>query len=185
LTGPPGPAGPGGFNGMQEFTNPMPGASTQVPFAPYQWTVPAGVTRVMVDMWGGGGGSNLEVIDVFGGGGGGYARAFVNVTPGATYSISVGGGGAFKQDGFESSMQFNGQTLVAATGGGANTNPGNGSAAPGIPVLGRFGQPGTLGAGGAGANAGACLGPDGPQTGRGASGDATSHSFAGYVLITW
>ena len=42
-TGAPGPAGPGGFNGIQEFG--FGGAGT--------WTAPPGITRVMVELWGG------------------------------------------------------------------------------------------------------------------------------------
>ena len=62
------------------------------------WTVPAGVTSVQIELWGGGGGG------VSGGGGadiGGGAGAYVietglAVTPGAsiTYNIATGGGGS-------------------------------------------------------------------------------------------
>jgi len=192
VPGPPGPVGPAGlgsFNGMEEFTNPIPGTSSQVPVAPYTWTVPAGVTRVMVEMWGaGGGGSNGTPGPGFGigGGGGGYARAFLRVTPGTVYSIQVGGGGANGQAGNNSSLVFGGQTLMIAEGGGATGLWGSASTIPGLPAIVRDG--GTTGgnAGAAGANAGVCLGPDGIRTGQGAGfGDITSHAFSGYVLITW
>ena len=191
-SGPPGPVGPAGlgsFNGLQEFTNPMPGSSTQLAIATYAWTVPPGITHIMVDAWGGGGGSSNGTPGLgfgIGGGGGGYARAFVTVTPGTTYVIFVGGGGAAGQDGYNSSLQFGGQTLVIATGGHATGFAGTASTAPGLPSIVRVGG-GTGGPSGAvGANAGACLGPDGAKTGQGASfGDIASHAFSGYVLITW
>jgi hypothetical protein len=75
--GPAGPLGPGGVNGVQEF------------FASGTFTVPANITHVMVEMWGGGGGGAT-----FGAGGGGaYTRTVVNVNPGATYTVIVGAGG--------------------------------------------------------------------------------------------
>jgi hypothetical protein len=76
-SGPQGPMGPGGINGVGEF------------FANGTFTVPANITHVMVEMWGGGGGGAA-----FGAGGGGaYTRTVVGVTPGATYNVNVGAGG--------------------------------------------------------------------------------------------
>jgi hypothetical protein len=92
-TGPVGPAGPvgppgsgvGGFNGLQEFTT----SGT--------FTVPAGITQVLVELWGaggGGGGPQAESAASAGGGGaGGYTRAVFSVIPGAVYNIVVGTGG--------------------------------------------------------------------------------------------
>jgi len=99
--GPQGPSGPagsggGGFSGIQEFT------------ASSSFTVPAGVTHLLVEMWGGGGGGggSLEapgggpgVAVGSGGGAGAYSRAVVAVTPEATYNIVVGAGGAAGSDG--------------------------------------------------------------------------------------
>lgn len=57
------------------------------------WTVPAGVTKLRVKMWGAAGGPGP--IAAFGpGGGGGYTDARLSVTPGQQLSIFVGGGGA-------------------------------------------------------------------------------------------
>lgn len=53
------------------------------------WTVPAGVTEILVELQGGGGGGDIA----FGGGGGGYVRFIRNVTPGEVLSFSVGAGG--------------------------------------------------------------------------------------------
>jgi len=63
------------------------------------WTVPAGVSTIKVQLWGaGGGGGNGQKTDNYnfdglGGGGGGYSEKILNVNPGDTYSINVGGGG--------------------------------------------------------------------------------------------
>jgi len=62
----------------------------------YTFVVPAGVTGIQVEAWGGGGaggqaasGSNGKG----GGGGGAYASGTVNVTPGNNYAVTVGAGG--------------------------------------------------------------------------------------------
>ena len=84
LTGPPGSGG-GGFSGIQDFTQ----SGT--------FTVPAGVTHLLVEMWGSGGGGGGAEADstasAGGGGAGGYTRAVVPVTPAATYNVIVGTGG--------------------------------------------------------------------------------------------
>lgn len=54
------------------------------------WTVPAGVTRVLVEIWGGGGGGNYYA----GGGGGAYLSAIIDVAEGNSISYTVGTGGA-------------------------------------------------------------------------------------------
>jgi hypothetical protein len=53
------------------------------------WTVPAGVTTILVECWGGGGGGST----MSGGGGGGYISARLTVTPGAILPITIGAGG--------------------------------------------------------------------------------------------
>lgn len=96
--GPQGAAGPagtaGGLNGRQEFLS-----TTPATFA-----VPAGVTRLSVELYGAGGGggggssnqSNFACFGVGGGGGGGgaYTSTILEVQPGQTLSIVVGIGGA-------------------------------------------------------------------------------------------
>lgn len=54
------------------------------------WTVPAGVTKILVEGVGGGSGGTIEG----GGGGGGYFMALLDVTPSTTLSYSVGAGGS-------------------------------------------------------------------------------------------
>ncbi|MBC7937503.1 MAG: hypothetical protein H7Y86_19320 [Rhizobacter sp.] len=55
----------------------------------YNWTVPAGVTKIFLEAWGGGGGGAAGG----GGGGGGYIAAEWTVTPGATININIAEGG--------------------------------------------------------------------------------------------
>ncbi len=65
------------------------------------WVVPAGVTRIMAEVWGGGaggpiyayGGSGNTTLIANGGGAGGYARGFMPVTPGSSLTLVVGIGG--------------------------------------------------------------------------------------------
>lgn len=70
-------------------------------YASSTFTIPTQVDRVMVEVWGGGGGGagaftdNTGVCAGGGGGGaGGYAKSILTVTPGSTYAITVGTGGA-------------------------------------------------------------------------------------------
>lgn len=148
--GPPGPAGPqgspgpagsgtGGFNGIQEFTQ----SGT--------FTVPSGVTHILVEMLGAGGGgggggspSKLEcnsygICVLFtgvgggGGGGGGYVRAVIAVVPGATYTVTVGVGGAGGQIGSTNGTAGTASQILDASltvlanagGGGGGTGGGN------------------------------------------------------------
>lgn len=54
------------------------------------WTVPAGVTKILVEVWGAGGGGCV----LAGGGAGGYVKAHFNVNPGDVINYSTGDGGA-------------------------------------------------------------------------------------------
>lgn len=92
------------------------------------WTVPAGVTSVLILVvgGGGGGGSNLQGE---GGGGGGAGAAFFNVvsvTPGTSIPITIGAGGAGGGGGFRGNTggfsQFQSavnQAIGGGYGGGA------------------------------------------------------------------
>ena len=53
------------------------------------WTIPADVTKIVVEAWGGGGGGS----QYGGGGGGGYIKSHFTVKPGTTISVNVGAGG--------------------------------------------------------------------------------------------
>jgi hypothetical protein len=110
--GPQGPAGPqgaagsaGGFNGIQEFVA-IPATFSSPPTLSFSFTVPQGVTHLLVEMWGaggggGGGGDGFVASSSFGttscsgtnggsGGSGGYIRAVITVTPGAIYTVTLG-----------------------------------------------------------------------------------------------
>lgn len=54
------------------------------------WTVPADVTKILVEVWGAGGGGNV----LAGGGAGSYIKAHFTVTPGSFVNYSTGDGGA-------------------------------------------------------------------------------------------
>jgi hypothetical protein len=136
--GPTGPAGPpgagtGGFNGIQEFTQ----SGT--------FAVPAGITHLMVELWGAGGGGGGGIDDpadgIFsagaGGGGGGYTRTVIPVVPSATYNIIVGAGGAGGfgatgsagvgtpgSTGQSSTVTDSSSTVLATAAGGAGGDPG-------------------------------------------------------------
>ncbi len=71
------------------------------------WTAPAGVTKVLVEAWGGGGAGGGRTTNGYAGGGGGgaYARANVTVTPGSNYAVVVAA------------------SVAGGTGNGANGNP--------------------------------------------------------------
>lgn len=72
-------------------------AATDIYTASTTWTAPAGVTSVDVEVWGGGGaggGQNSNSDGGGGGGGGAYSKVLgIAVTPGNTYTVTVGAGG--------------------------------------------------------------------------------------------
>ena len=97
------------------------------------WTVPAGVTSINIQAWGGGGaggGSNSNNDGGSGGGGGGYtALNGISVTPGQniTYIIGDGGTGSTNANGTAGTATTI-LSLVANGGGGGLRNTGAGGA---------------------------------------------------------
>ena len=81
------------------------------------FTVPAGVTKIAVELWGAGGGGNGDAS----GGGGGYIMAVLNVTPGAIATIDIGTGGTGTSF---NSAQGGGNTTFSI--GAVNLNAGGG-----------------------------------------------------------
>ena len=69
------------------------------------YTVPSGVTSIVVKSWGGGGGGGSPVTSTYGfpGGGGGYATGTISVTPGQVLQLIVGAGGTAGSSGTSSS----------------------------------------------------------------------------------
>lgn len=146
--GPPGPGGSGG--GITVFNTPSVLAQSYV--------VPSGVTEVMVEAWGGGGGANIG-----NGGSGCDGRALIPVTAGASYPVLVGAGGA------------------GATLGGAGATPGGASGFGDIGTPELFAGGGTQG-GTSPASNGTCLAARGAvllsaQTSTGAVGSSGSGGF--------
>ncbi len=132
------------------------------------WTAPAGVTSIQVEAYGAGGGGGYggssNKNGGGGGGGGGYTRnTAVAVTPGTTYTITVGIGGSGGNasnggNGTASSATFNVVTVTGNFGFGGNsyTNGGNGGAggAAGTFAGGNGGTGNATGSGGGGGAAG-------------------------------
>jgi hypothetical protein len=85
------------------------------------WTVPAGVTEVMAELWGGGSGGSTNL----GGTSGGYARMIQTVTPGNVLSFTIGqgsaGSGLNTTLAGNTSMTFSGFNLTAYGGGGVTS----------------------------------------------------------------
>ncbi len=112
--GPPGPQGPGGVRGLQFFTVP----------GDHKFVVPAGVTHIQVELWGGGGGGGHGTPSFAGGGGGAgaYVRAVLGVTPGETLVVHVGPPGGVSVfsggEGGTSILSRGGFGFIVRAGGG-------------------------------------------------------------------
>lgn len=106
-----------GFTNMQVFST----AGTS------SFTVPAGVTKIMVEVWGaGGGGAGTNSGYAAGGGGGAYGKQFITVTPGTAYSVVVGTGGAAGTAGVaggNGGLSSFGTGPLISSGGGAGGQP--------------------------------------------------------------
>lgn len=156
----------------------------------YTWTACANDSLIVVECWGGGGGgarSQTFNSPTAGGGGGAYTRDTIVVTPGATYTVTVGGGGEGWQEGglgagTVDQQQRPGRPSFFATSGGvilvlaaggrssrtANTHNGNSSGGQVADCIfstngvayagGRGGVPASSRSGGGGG----CAGSDGP-----------------------
>lgn len=95
-------------------------AQTQTFTANGTFTVPAGVTCVTVEAWGGGGKGGTRTMGTFvysgGGGGGAYAKkTAVTVVPGTAYTVTVGTGSTTTAAGGDS--WFIATTTILAKGG--------------------------------------------------------------------
>jgi Glycine-rich domain len=119
----------------------------------YTFTVPAGITTLLVQFYGaGGGGGEGSTLRGGGGGAGAYVMSVVSVTPGDTYTIDVGEGGAGGTNGQAggnggdtSIIDPSGNVIVAA-GGGAGGQPTGVTGAGGVPIGGpQIGRNGTAG----------------------------------------
>jgi hypothetical protein len=114
------------------------------------FTVPRGVTRVVVEVWGGGGGGGTGGASYCGGitgasctsgsggtggGSGAYTRVPLTVTEGSALEITIGTGGAPGADGTATQVVRAGAVLASADGGkngSAGGAGGSASTAPGV-----------------------------------------------------
>ncbi len=98
--------------------------------------IPSGVTEIVVEAWGGGGGgapgevclsgTTAEGLGGGGGGAGGYVRALLAVTAGQTYKLVVGSGGPTLPlsggNGTSTTLSLGSTALVTANGGAGAPN---------------------------------------------------------------
>jgi uncharacterized protein YjdB len=142
------------------------------------FVIPAGVTSITVEAWGGGGkGSTRSTTGSGGGGGGGgYSRSLIPVSPGQTYTYVVGAGSSSTAAGGNSQFYLSttpGTILVSALGGSsAADNNATGAAGGGIGI----GNQATY-AGGRGASGGTNGGGGGSSAGTAQNGNYTSSTF--------
>lgn len=191
-----------------------PHGKRRFPPASGTFTVPAGVTTVWVSMSGGGGGSSGSSRITTGGAGGGGAHAIIaqplTVTPGATYSITVGAGGAGSAGSTLSSSVAGGNGGASSFGALFSTPGGFGGAAGGLAggaaggaggvagvagIVGGVAGGSIFGVGGLGAAAGgagfggAGFGGGGGGGGRitagGAGAGGGGAGSPGFVLVEW
>lgn len=114
------------------------------------FTVPVGVTSITVEAWGGGGkgGTRTSNGGAGGGGGGAYVRSVMTVTPGTTYTVTVGAGSTSTAAGGDS--WFGSNTTLLAKGGEsvANNTTGGGNGGAAAASIGDFKRSGGDGADG-------------------------------------
>ncbi|PKP23117.1 MAG: hypothetical protein CVU05_00905 [Bacteroidetes bacterium HGW-Bacteroidetes-21] len=89
------------------------------------FTVPAGVSQVMVECWGGGGAGGAGGVSNAQGGGGGaggqYVKSIISVVSGATYNVTVGAGVSTASANGNDSWFLSNTTIIAKGGqGGAS-----------------------------------------------------------------
>jgi len=174
------------------------GQVSQTFFASGSFTVPAGVTSITVECWGGGGaggGATGNPSAGGGGAGGSYTKSILTVTPLNTYAVTVGTGGIGDNGyGDQGSSSWFGTTGTIFAEGGAgglrsntnniNGNAGAGSSAASIGTViyaggngsnGNYtgGTPGGAGGGGAGTTG------DGGNA-SGGTGGTGANQFGGY-----
>ena len=160
------------------------------------FTVPQGVTEILVEAWGGGGGGGgtcAQSTARYGGGGGAgaYIKTRVSVTPLETYTVNVGQGGQggqgvpFQVYGIGSNGQNGTPTcmgnIVCAAGGNGGAG-GNCDFGTGAGIVGAGGQGGSCSAGAMICNPGA-PGSSGTTTQPGSGGSGHNQFINGIYNI--
>jgi hypothetical protein len=189
------------LNWKLPFLKPGFGSGVQTFSGSGNFTVPAGISQVEVEVWGGGSGSFASTSSQpsGGGSGGGYARKLVTkLVPGQVIGVTVGPGGGGGTNGTPAGAGGTSSfgAFVSATGGSLNylasvSAPGNGASPAGagvggdVNLTGSEGQAGILtqgGMGGAAPMGGAMnsgtYGKGGSTPGGGASGAGTPGNTA-------
>lgn len=118
----------GGIGGLREFT------------VSGTFVVPPGVSKILVEAWGGGGGGHDSEWG-WGGGSGGYIRSALDVTPEETLIVAIGVGGAVAAPGGSTQVRRGGAPIVSANGGqpGQLDEGGAGGTVSGPPGIARNG----------------------------------------------
>lgn len=149
------------------------------------FTVPCGVTSITVQVWGGGGGGASDGTNNAtaggAGGSGGYVSRTIAVTPGNTFTYTVGAGGAAASAGANSTF-VNGTgpaTNMIAGGGGAGIAEAGGGGAGGSASGGATNTSGTAGANSSGTTGG--TGGTNVAAGSGAGGAGGANGVNGTV----
>lgn len=138
------------------------------------FAVPSGVSRVFVQMWGGGGaGESGGSATGPGGGGGSYAEGWVEVSSGQSFAVTVGTGGISNYSGGGTNGGDSSFGSYVKAGGGIS------GGGPGQPILGTFTEAGGS-PGGAGGGAGATLAGGAAQNTVGAYGNIPGGGGAGF-----
>lgn len=139
------------------------------------FTIPAGVTSITVEAWGGGGkaGNRTSNGATGGGGGGAYSSSVLTVTPGTTYTVTVGTGSTSAAAGGDS--WFNSTSTLLAKGGNSSANNSNAAGTGGLASagVGTIKHDGGSGAAGSNGNYG---GGGGSSAGSAANGTTTTNA---------
>lgn len=178
----------GDFNGSgtYQYANcSAPPAVTFTAAGSHSWTVPAGVTSIIVKAWGGGGSHGFGSQGGIGGGGG-YTGGNLAVTPGETLTVVVGGGSFLTPAGGGSAISPGGNggyTTGSSWGGGGGGASGirrGGTNLLIAPGGGGGGSQGNCGIDGKGGDAGSGGGTSGKNgSNGGGAGGAVGGSGAG------
>jgi hypothetical protein len=150
------------------------------------YTIPAGVTEITVEAWGGGGGGGDGANTGGGGGGGGaYASKTFTVTPLDDYTVTIGAGGSrattsVGAGGTGGDTSFGTDVIAKGGAGGSGANSANAAGGAGGSGAGSTGTTTYSGGnGGTGLNAGDLGGGGGGAAGATGVGGNASNQTAG------